>query len=358
MTTPDPADNGSEPPRDQSGRQSEGESALTEDPEQWASAVDPASPPPLPPPLDNSRSLGDQPIEDPTPRTMLNGTPLAGPSEISEQAAGSSPDETPTAPQAPVAPPDRPAPGALAPIAPPPGPPTSIAPTLEKPRPEAPEPGTPPPWSTPDTAATAPPIGGTDTPSPNHPRPPSPGQHQPSTGPSTSAGPPPGPHPPTPPGGSVPPYPPGPPLPPPKPGGRLPLILGIIAVLLICCCAAVVTSLLTWGGDAYDQIRNRTRQTIGLDEPGRDDKLELRMRAVECAVDRIGNPFVSQAPVGQFCLVQVTVRNIGDRPAAVSESLQEAYGPAGKRFVADGAAVLLATPSSPSSSPTSTWATR
>ncbi|HEX5596442.1 MAG TPA: hypothetical protein VFX61_10560 [Micromonosporaceae bacterium] len=190
-----------------------------EDAEFWASAVDP-TPPSAPPPTGSGRNWLDDPIGDLAPALPSLGTP----------------------------------------------PPSAADPE-----------GAPPPWSTPQTPATVPPTVA-NVPPPAYPQPPPTGWQRPpalagrsADAFSQSADPPPGsppspppggPHPPMPPGGPVPPYPPNPPLPPPKHNNRLALILGLIALLLLCCCASVAGSMLIWGDDLYEQIRDRNRQSI------------------------------------------------------------------------------------------------
>lgn len=203
-------------------------------------------------------------------------------------------------------------------------------PTHRPPDPAAASP--PPDWSTPETPTTAPRIGGGGNGAPP---------------PYSDAGPPPysGPLPPY--SGAPPPYP-GPPPPypaappPPNRNNRLALILGIIAAVLFCCCTGGVVSALTWGRQFYDEMRTRDQRTVGLNQPARDGTMEFRVRQVECGIGRIGDPFVNQTATGQFCLVELTVRNIGSRPAGFTDSLQKAYGPENRQFHADPGAGVLA----------------
>ena len=46
--------------------------------------------------------------------------------------------------------------------------------------------------------------------------------------------------------------------------------------------------------------------------------------------------------MGQFCVVDLVVRNLGTQPTAFHDNLQIAYGPAGQRFGVDSTAGLLA----------------
>lgn len=130
---------------------------------------------------------------------------------------------------------------------------------------------------------------------------------------------------------------------PPRRGRRLAILAGAgVAVLLLCCCGSVATAALTWGDDVYNRVAGGPTETVDLREAGRDGNLEFTVRQIECGVDRIGDAFVSQTAVGQFCLVEMTIRNVGDRPATFSDSLQRAYGTDGARFGADTGAGILA----------------
>lgn len=118
------------------------------------------------------------------------------------------------------------------------------------------------------------------------------------------------------------------------------LVIGaaVLAILLACCCSATAVSALTWGRHVFD--RNPSR--VHRDEPGRDGKLEFTVKQVECGVGQIGNPYVNQTAIGQFCMVGLLIRNVGKSPATFIDSLQRAYGPDGARFAADSGAGILA----------------
>ncbi|MFD0823081.1 DUF4352 domain-containing protein [Micromonospora zhanjiangensis] len=119
------------------------------------------------------------------------------------------------------------------------------------------------------------------------------------------------------------------------------MILGSAGLFLLCCYGAVAVALVTWGGDLLHMIRDRTTHSVGLNQPARDGDLEFRVRTMHCGVDRIGDPLVSQSAVGQFCVVQLDVRNIGRHPVTFADTLQRAYGPTGQQYVADPSAGIL-----------------
>ncbi|MEJ3748358.1 DUF4352 domain-containing protein [Actinomycetes bacterium KLBMP 9797] len=119
-----------------------------------------------------------------------------------------------------------------------------------------------------------------------------------------------------------------------------------VAGLLSCCAAATgaVTGALLWGDDVYHRLLRARADSVRVGEAGRDGRLEFLVTGVTCAVRRVGDPFVSQAAVGQFCLVDLVVRNVGGRPATFADALQRAYGPDGARYAVDSAAGILANP--------------
>jgi Domain of unknown function (DUF4352) len=99
-------------------------------------------------------------------------------------------------------------------------------------------------------------------------------------------------------------------------------------------------------GDGLYGFVNR-RRTVGLNETARDGKLEFRVAGIQCNVPRVGDQYVSQVAVGQYCLVDVTVRNVGDRPATFDDTLQRAYGPSDRQFSVDQNAGMIVNAAQP-----------
>ncbi|RKR89660.1 uncharacterized protein DUF4352 [Micromonospora pisi] len=315
MPTPDRPENGPPEPRPEpTPRPDPGPGSGSDPPgphaQPWSWSVDPDPPTSEPTPDPEGGSTVDEPLPPP-PVDKPVPPPVDGP------AAGTGPPD----PQAPVRPPD---------------------------------------WSTPDTPVVAPPIGGDSTlPYPDQP-PPYADQSQPDRPPDeqwqteqrqTGQWPPEQPRSEQPPpddwspGQSVswlddPDAEPHPVRP--ERRRRLWLLLGVSVALVICCCAGVVGTALTWGGDIYTRVESRGQRVVGLNQAGRDGDLEFLVSGVRCGVDQVGDRLVNQAAVGQFCLVELAVRNIGKNPAFFTDALQRAYGPDGALFNADSEASLLA----------------
>lgn len=104
---------------------------------------------------------------------------------------------------------------------------------------------------------------------------------------------------------------------------------------------------MAWSDDLYGEISDRGRNSVGLNEAARDGQLEFRVTGVACGVPRVGDQLVSQVASGQFCLVQVTVRNRGDRPTVFDDSLQRAYGSGDRQFALDQTAGMIANAAEP-----------
>jgi hypothetical protein len=286
MTTPDPDESGSGPPGPGSGGDRTGSAGAGRRPdpaEPWIPAGEPPAGAQSWVPLAGPPPPAGDPAQltvfpEPIPYGMLDPTP--------------DPPATPPA-RAEPATPVHPEPSAPAPQPPP-----------DWSTPDMPAPD----WSTPQTRVTTPPFGG------------------PEPEPPVWSGEP-GPYPPEP--------------PPPQRDQRIWLILGAVAVLLSCCCVAAGLIAATWGQDIYDLVRDG-QQTVGLNQTARDGDLEFQVRRVECGFSRVGDPLINQAAVGQFCVVELAVRNVGKRPAIFADTLQRAFGSGGERFVADSAAGILA----------------
>lgn len=80
----------------------------------------------------------------------------------------------------------------------------------------------------------------------------------------------------------------------------------------------------------------------GLNTAVRDGNFEFVVTAMTCGHDSVGRaPFVKK-PQGQYCVIELTVKNIGTEARTFADALQKAYGPTGISYGTDGAAGVLA----------------
>ena len=85
--------------------------------------------------------------------------------------------------------------------------------------------------------------------------------------------------------------------------------------------------------------------TSKLNEVARDGKFEFTVASVECGKPSVGtNEYLTKQAQGQFCLVNVSVKNIGSEAQTFDSSSQYLYDAANSKFSADGTASLYANP--------------
>ena len=74
---------------------------------------------------------------------------------------------------------------------------------------------------------------------------------------------------------------------------------------------------------------------LGLNQPARDGKFEFVARSVSCGHDFVGTQWLRDEPQGQFCVVELTVTNIGTEAQRFADGNQRAFGPGGEGYAAD-----------------------
>ena len=132
----------------------------------------------------------------------------------------------------------------------------------------------------------------------------------------------------------------------------------VVGLALLACCvgsttAAVVGSALLKNNDASSTTGASGPGGDGfaaggspglatLNQPVRDGKFEFVVTAVSCGHVEIVNGLLRAQPQGRFCIVDVTVANIGTEPRHFADGNQRAYGPDGKQYAADTGAGVVA----------------
>ena len=138
-----------------------------------------------------------------------------------------------------------------------------------------------------------------------------------------------------------------------RPGRTVAFVVGLS--LLACCVggttAAVVGAALLQNDDgtvASNGAGDGVLANAGspslptLNQPVRDGKFEFVVTAVSCGHEEIVNGFLRAQPQGRFCVVDLTVANIGTEPRHFADGNQRAYGPDGKQYAADTGAGVVA----------------
>lgn len=81
-----------------------------------------------------------------------------------------------------------------------------------------------------------------------------------------------------------------------------------------------------------------TPTLAGVGDAVRDGKFEFVVKDVHCGRKAVGEGFFTRHPDGQFCMVDVSVRNIGSSAQTFSDLFQKAYDSNGTSYQADSTA--------------------
>ncbi|MEV4759882.1 DUF4352 domain-containing protein [Micromonospora sp. NPDC049559] len=88
--------------------------------------------------------------------------------------------------------------------------------------------------------------------------------------------------------------------------------------------------------------KQKPAETAKVGDKARDGKFEFVVRSSKCGVAKLGTDLLGERAQGQFCLVTVTVKNIGKESQLFSDSSQKAYDAKGTEFSTDTAAAIYA----------------
>ncbi|CCH80081.1 Mpr [Nostocoides japonicum T1-X7] len=78
----------------------------------------------------------------------------------------------------------------------------------------------------------------------------------------------------------------------------------------------------------------------GVGDKARDGKFEFVVRSVKCGIKEVGDQYLGKKAQGQFCAVNLSVKNIGDAPQSMFADNQYAFDAKGRKFSADAEASM------------------
>lgn len=166
--------------------------------------------------------------------------------------------------------------------------------------------------------------------------------HQPSQQPPYVPGPPPSQyrpglqHVPGTPDGAQPPF---PPIQPPTRRKKWPWIVGGIVLSMIVGCVGLFTLFL--GGTAkvasdLDNNQKGNNAVAGqMGKAANDGKFRFTVTGMHCGVAQVGNSLLGKKAQGEYCLVNVTVKNVGSSAQTFNSSEQSAVGEDGTKLSTD-----------------------
>ncbi|GAA4576364.1 DUF4352 domain-containing protein [Planotetraspora kaengkrachanensis] len=132
---------------------------------------------------------------------------------------------------------------------------------------------------------------------------------------------------------------------PPKKGGRgLTWILAVSAILAVfAACGALASNgsgaPAPAGGTASREAQRAETATAGIGTQVRDGDFAFKVTKLGTA-SRVGDRYLGKDAQGQFVLVHVTVKNIGERSQAFTGEAQKLFDATGKEFSADSEAAI------------------
>lgn len=119
---------------------------------------------------------------------------------------------------------------------------------------------------------------------------------------------------------------------------------GVVAIAVV---ATIATS---GGGNSTTPAAQGSTQSKGIAAPKADKKLpgvgakardgqfEFTVKNVTCGKKVIGDQYLNTKAQGQFCLVKVHIKNVGDSSQMLDSSSQAAFDAKGNKFSASGEA--------------------
>lgn len=103
------------------------------------------------------------------------------------------------------------------------------------------------------------------------------------------------------------------------------------------------TSQNSGNGNTPQSAKEDTAATAKLNEAARDGKFEFVVKSVECGKSEVVSPesdALRQKAQGQYCLMTVTVKNIGNEQQFFSASDQKLLNASNQQYTADSTATL------------------
>ncbi|BCY13186.1 DUF4352 domain-containing protein [Actinoplanes sp. L3-i22] len=146
-----------------------------------------------------------------------------------------------------------------------------------------------------------------------------------------------------------------PPAPTPKKKSKWPWIVGgFVGLTLIACGSAIASGgddtapteaadvATTTGAATKTEKAEKKDETPGLGQAAKDGKFQFTVTGVKCGATKVGSDFLNQKAQGQFCLIDLTIKNIGKEAQTFLDSEQKAYDAKKVEYSVDSAAAMYA----------------
>ncbi|MCM4077429.1 DUF4352 domain-containing protein [Paractinoplanes hotanensis] len=120
---------------------------------------------------------------------------------------------------------------------------------------------------------------------------------------------------------------------------KWPWIVLAVVVVMILGCVGIVTLVVGGAKEAVDTLddnaagKNAVAGAMG--KPARDGKFEFTVKSMDCGKTSVGQSVLAVKAQGTFCIVTMTIKNIGDEAQTFDGASQKAYDAKGTQYSDD-----------------------
>lgn len=120
---------------------------------------------------------------------------------------------------------------------------------------------------------------------------------------------------------------------------KWPWIVGGIVLAMILGCVGVFTLIIGGTGAAVkgldDNQKGKNAVAGAMGKPSVDGKFQFTVTGMHCGVPSVGDDVLGKKAQGNFCLINVTIKNVGSSAEIFDSNSQKATGPDGTQFSTD-----------------------
>lgn len=89
-----------------------------------------------------------------------------------------------------------------------------------------------------------------------------------------------------------------------------------------------------------NSTEDSTSDVAGIGDAVRDGKFEFVVTKIDCGKSKVGGEFFNETAQGEFCIMDISVKNIGDEPQYFDSNEQKIFNKDGQEFSNDGSAEI------------------
>lgn len=94
--------------------------------------------------------------------------------------------------------------------------------------------------------------------------------------------------------------------------------------------------------DLDDNVQGRNAAEGKMNTPATDGKFQFTVTGMTCGVKSVGPDGFGETAQGEFCLIGVTIKNVGKSAEIFNDSSQKAYDAANTEYSVDSGAAIWA----------------